>query len=83
MSLPVIVWNSKGYKEIANYMDRFQIARVGVDFEAPDFPALASGFGCFGCRPESAEKFREAVTEALSAPKPTLIEIVEDVAWLQ
>lgn len=83
MSLPVIVWNSKGYKEIANYMDRFQIARVGVDFETPDFPALASGFGCFGCRPESAEKFREAVTEALSAPKPTLIEIVEDVAWLQ
>lgn len=82
LSLPIIVWNSKGYKEIASYMDRFEIERVGVDLDTPDFPTLAKGFNCFGCRPESADEFKNAVAEALSAPKPTVIEIRDDAPWL-
>ncbi len=82
MALPIIIWNSGGYREIAGYMDKFDIERVGVDFETPDFPTLAKGFNCFGCHPESAGSFRDALIKALAAPKPTIIEIQESDSWL-
>ena len=82
IALPIIIWNSGGYREIASYMDKFGIERVGVDFKTPDFPTLAKGFNCRGCHPDSAEAFREAVIKALEAPMPTIIEIQDSDDWL-
>lgn len=82
-SLPIIVWNNNGYREIENYMDRFDIERVGVNLETPDFVTLARGFNCLGVRPKNETDFRKAVMDALSAGTPTVIEIVDDMDWLQ
>jgi len=82
MSLPIIIWNSGGYREIANYMDKFDIERVGVNFKTPNFPILAKGFNCFGCHPDSEEAFRDALVKALEASMPTIIEIQESDSWL-
>ena len=81
-SLPIVIWNNRGYEEIARDMDRKGIERVGVSPEPPDFVQLAKGFRCHGERPGSLDEFRKAFEAALSAPKPTLIEMVADAAFL-
>ncbi|MEM7169415.1 MAG: 5-guanidino-2-oxopentanoate decarboxylase [Pseudomonadota bacterium] len=80
--LPIVMWNSSGYKEIANYMDRYDIERVGVDLNTPDFPTLARSFNCHGARPNSADEFEAALRQALTAQAPTLIELKEGADWL-
>lgn len=82
LALPIVMWNSGGYREIANYMDRHQIERIGVDLKTPDFVALARSFGAIGLRPEGPEAFKKVLVEALTAPVPTLIELSDDAAWL-
>ena len=82
LSVPIVMWNSGGYREIANYMDRLDIERVGVDLVTPDFVKLAEGFGAVGCRPDSADAFRQAVVDAFKASVPTLIELREEAGWL-
>ena len=46
--LPVIIllWHNHGYEEIRHYMDKHNVERLGVDIQAPDFIAVAQGFGC-------------------------------------
>jgi thiamine pyrophosphate-dependent acetolactate synthase large subunit-like protein len=81
LSIPIVVWNSGGYREIANYMDRHGVERVGVDLATPDFVALAEAFGAKGRRPNSAEEFRTALMEGLVASGPTVIELRDGADW--
>ncbi len=80
--LPVVIWNNDGYAQIRDGMVRRGIPPVGVDSLNPDFRLLAEAFGCDGLRPRSLDEVTAAVERALSAPRPTLIEVHQDAEWL-
>jgi 5-guanidino-2-oxopentanoate decarboxylase len=83
LALPVIVWNNDALKEIVDQMDRRQVPRIGVLPKSPDFMGLAQSLGCHGTRATGADHLARAVRDALSADRPTLIEVREDAAWLR
>lgn len=83
MALPVIVWNNDALKAIADGMDERHIPRIGVTPASPDFLRLAEGLGCHAARATSAAHLERSVRDALSADRPTLIEIREDSPWLR
>ncbi|GMG88525.1 5-guanidino-2-oxopentanoate decarboxylase [Biformimicrobium ophioploci] len=75
LSLPVIVWNNAGYGEIRDFMDAAEVEQEGVNIAPPDFVATAKAFGANGIAVESPEQLVDAVREALSAGRPTLIDV--------
>jgi len=82
LALPVIVWNNDALKAIADGMDERQIPRLGVEPKSPDFLGLAQSLGCQATRAASGEHLARAVRNALTADRPTLIEVREDSPWL-
>ena len=82
IALPVIAWNNDALKAIADGMDERQIPRIGVEPKSPDFVRLAESLGCHATRATSAEHLAKSVREALTAERPTLIEVREDSPWL-
>jgi thiamine pyrophosphate-dependent acetolactate synthase large subunit-like protein len=82
LALPVLVWNNDALKEIVDQMDRRQIPRIGLEPKSPDFLRLAESVGCHATRATSAEHLAKAVSDALTADRPTLIEVRQDSPWL-
>jgi thiamine pyrophosphate-dependent acetolactate synthase large subunit-like protein len=82
LALPVIVWNNDALNAIVEQMDRQGIPRIGVEPKSPDFLGLARSLGCDAVRPDSAAALARSVQEAFKAPRPTLIEVRQDSAWL-
>ena len=82
LPLPILLWNNDGLQQIRGDMRDRNIPPIGVNPMNPDYVALARAFGCEALRAESAEQLQEAMTTALETPKPTLIEVREDSAWL-
>jgi len=78
LSVPILLWNNRGYGEIKRYMIERQIPAIGVDIYTPDFAAIAGGYGCAAQRADDADALRAALGEAAAARGPTLIEIFED-----
>ena len=83
VALPVIVWNNDALKAIVDGMDERQIPRIGVEPVSPDFVGLAESLGCHATRAASAEHLAQSVQTALTADRPTLIEVREDSPWLR
>jgi 5-guanidino-2-oxopentanoate decarboxylase len=83
LALPVVVWNNDALNAIVEGMDLQKIPRIGVTPRSPDFLKLAESLGCLATRPDSAEQLSQAVRAALSADRPTLIEIRQDAPWLK
>ena len=93
--LPVItvVIKNGGYKQIFDRMDRWYGRIYGSVIDQPDCAALARSLGCDGYSPTSEEGIAEAVRQALSRRRPSVIEVSvagdhltdvmtrEDVAW--
>jgi thiamine pyrophosphate-dependent acetolactate synthase large subunit-like protein len=82
LSLPVVIWNNDALKEIVDQMDQRHIPRIGVQPKSPDFMRLAESLGCHAERAASAQHLTDAVRDALSAGRPTLIEVRQDSSWL-
>jgi 5-guanidino-2-oxopentanoate decarboxylase len=82
IALPVIVWNNDALKEIVDQMDQRQMPRIGVQPKSPDFIRVAEGLGCHAVRATSAEHLIRSTQDALTADRPTLIEVREDSTWL-
>jgi 5-guanidino-2-oxopentanoate decarboxylase len=82
LALPVVVWNNDALKEIVDQMDRRQIPRIGLEPKSPDFLRLAESVGCHATRATSADHLAKAVSGALTADRPTLIEVRQDSPWL-
>jgi acetolactate synthase-1/2/3 large subunit len=80
LSVPILVWNNRGYGEIKKYMAERGIPQIGVDIYTPDFLAIARGFGCRAVRAESLPHLQEQLRQAHGASGPTLIEIDEAAA---
>jgi 5-guanidino-2-oxopentanoate decarboxylase len=83
LALPVIVWNNDALQAIADGMDERGIPRIGVEPKSPDFLRLAESLGCRATRAANAEHLAQSVRDALSADRPTLIEIRQDSDWLK
>ena len=64
-------------------MDLQKIPRIGVEPKSPDFVKLAESLGCYAVRPVSADQLSQAVRTALTADRPTVIEIRQDAPWLK
>lgn len=82
IALPVLVWNNDALNAIVEGMDKANIPRIGVLPKSPDFLKLAESLGCHAVRPASAEQLAQAMRTALSADRPTLIEVRQDSPWL-
>ncbi len=77
LSLPIVIWENGGLKQIQDDMDSRNISRVGVEGGNPDFVALARACHCHGTRPRNPEEFKTAFTEALHRDRPTVIVVEE------
>jgi 5-guanidino-2-oxopentanoate decarboxylase len=77
LSLPIVVSANGGFGEIRDEMKNRGMTPVAVDLHAPDFVALAVAYGARGRAVGSPDDLREALTEALGAPVPTVIVINE------
>ncbi|HSH48917.1 MAG TPA: 5-guanidino-2-oxopentanoate decarboxylase [Halomonas sp.] len=78
LPLAVVIWNNQGYGEIRRYMDSDSVEREGVDLSAPNFAALAEGFGCAHCHVETPETLIDALRAVPQARAPVLIEIAAE-----
>lgn len=75
LPVPILIWNNRGYGEIKQYMADRDIPQIGVDIYTPDFQAIAKGFGCNALKAESFEHLKQALRKAVTADRPTVIEI--------
>ena len=83
LSLPVVIWENGGLKQIQDDMDIRGIPRVGVEGINPDFVALAKACHCHGLAPRDETEFRDAFRKALAADRPTVILVREGGEWLR
>jgi len=82
LPLVIILWNNDGLGQIRDDMISKGIPEVGVNPRNPDYLQLARAFGCHGVRPDDLDGIADAVTKALEADVPTLIEVRQDAAYL-
>ena len=79
LSLPVVLWNNRGYGEIRrNQKARSWKQHVAVDLYNPDFCALAKAYGISGDVVDTEEELLRALERAWDHPLPSLIEIRSD-----
>jgi 5-guanidino-2-oxopentanoate decarboxylase len=83
LTIPIIIWNNDSLAMIRDGFDLRGIPRIGVNQLNPDFVKLAEAFGCAGERVENRDDFNNAVTRALAAQGPTVIEVREGASWLR
>jgi acetolactate synthase-1/2/3 large subunit len=73
LSVPVIVVDSGGYREIQDQEATRGIPPIGVKLRTPDLAALATSMGANGVRTTSTSDLSDLVGAALSADRPTVI----------
>lgn len=73
LSVPVIVVDSGGYREIQDQEAARGIPPIGVKLRTPDLAALAVAMGANGVRTTSVADLTDLVGAALAADGPTLI----------
>ena len=76
----VIVLSDQSLYLIRMHQERKGFQASGVDFGPIDFAGTAAGFGARGVRTNTWEAFDQAVTAALHADRPTVIEVPVDPA---
>ena len=77
-NLPVvfIVWNNRGYQEIATWMRAADVEVIGCDPTPPDFAAIAAACGMpFHRSGARAADLCEALRNALKETGPSIVEI--------
>jgi len=82
LPMTFVVFNNGGYRIIKQRLKLFHSTDrfIGMDFTDPsiEFAALAAALGVQGHRVETPAAFKAAFADAVSAGKPTLIEVVVD-----
>lgn len=82
LNVPILVVNNDAYGMIkVQQRDQYDEQFIAVDLENPDFVKLAHAFGAYGVRVTSPGALAEALGAALSADKPTVIEIPWGWTW--
>ena len=80
LPIVILVWNNEKLHAIEKDMIRRQMEPVAVRPLNPDFVNLARSFGAHGVRPETLDELEAAVSEALRAARPTLIDLKPGIA---
>ena len=76
LSIPIVVFNDKGFSVLKWLQDVFHEGRhPAVDYHTPDFLALAKAFGVHATRVDTPRRLRSAIQQAFAAEGPTLIEV--------
>ena len=82
LSLPIIIWENGGYKQIQDDMGVKKINRVGVEGLNPDFVKLAEACHCTSVYADNEQLFVESFKKALLNNSPTIIVVKEFYDWL-
>ena len=82
LELPVlvVVLCDRGLHLIRLHQERKGFQAAGVDFGPIDFAGIAPGLGCHGVRARTWPEFDAAVVAALTAARPTVVEVPVDPA---
>jgi acetolactate synthase-1/2/3 large subunit len=75
LTIPIILWNNRGYGEIKRLMEERGDQPYASDLRTPDFVTLATAFGAQSEVVREPVALVEAVGRAFEADGPTLIEI--------
>ncbi|WP_425839985.1 5-guanidino-2-oxopentanoate decarboxylase [Streptomyces fractus] len=78
LPIPIIIMNNHGYAEIREEMHARGIPPLAVDIRGIDFAALGRAFGGHGECIADLEHLPDAVSRALAADGPTVIEFIVD-----
>lgn len=82
LNIPILVPNNNAYGMIkVQQRDQYDGQFMAVDLHNPDFVALAKAFGAYGVKATTPEQMKGAIETALTADKPTVIEIPWDWRW--
>ncbi len=82
LSLPIVIWENGGLKQIRDDMISRGIPIVGVNGINPDFSLLAKSMHCQAAEPGSMAEFQDAIRLAFSVNRPTIITVHENSSWL-
>jgi acetolactate synthase-1/2/3 large subunit len=74
----VVVFNDEQLSAIKNPQSARYDRRIGVDYGAADFAAVAEGFGATGIRVESGAAFADAVERAVDVDGPVVLDVLVD-----
>ncbi len=77
--LPILIWNNNLLGAIHADMVEKGIQPNAVTQVNPDFVALARAYNCHGERPSSLKALAQAITAALAADRPTIIEMTPEM----
>ena len=81
INLVTIVFNNEAYGNVLRDQRRlFEGRESGSALKNPDFQVFAKAFGVRAWRANDADGLRVALTEALAANAPCLIEVMTDIA---
>ncbi len=75
LSLPILMWNNEALGQIRDDMVMKGIQPNAVTLQNPDFQMLAKAYGCRAEKPDTLQSLAKAITAALKADGPTLIEM--------
>jgi thiamine pyrophosphate-dependent acetolactate synthase large subunit-like protein len=75
LPLLILMWNNDALGQIRDDMVRKGIQPNAVTLKNPDFQALAKAYDCAAAKPASLGELAKAIKLALSADRPTLIEM--------
>lgn len=80
LPVPVVVLCDRSLHLIRLHQERKGFQAAGVDFGPIDFAGIAPGLGCHGARAITWAELDAAVLRALTADRPTVIEVPVDPA---
>ena len=75
LPLVIFLWNNEALGQIRDDMVNKGIQPNAVTLQNPDFQMLAKAYGCNAVKPENLKALSAAITSALNAEGPTLIEM--------
>ncbi len=79
LPIPVLLWNNNALGQIRDNMVEAGIQPNAVTLRNPDFQMLAKAYGCHAEKPASLAALAKAITTALQADGPTLIEMTPQI----
>ncbi len=77
LAIPILLWNNDSLGQIRDNMIDVGIQPNAVTLRNPDFQILAKAYGCAASKPANLKELAAAITAALRADGPTLIEMTE------
>ena len=80
LSLPIFLWDNGKLGAIEASMTSAQIAPNAVIAQNPDFGLLARAYGADYAEPATLGQMQQAVSDAFSAPHPTLIRVTPQIS---